>query len=111
MKRFLITSLTVIFLSLSLTACLSSYNLAEGITSFKLQNYRQAFVRLLPEAKKGNPDAQYAIGYMYYYGQGVTENRKKALEWIGCAALANQHDAIIALKALKIEPSAGHRAC
>lgn len=90
--------------SMSLSACLSSYNLTEGITSFKQQNYRQAFIRLLPEAKKGNPDAQYAVGYMYYYGQGVIEDRKKALEWIRHAALAKQPDAIVALRALRHEP-------
>jgi TPR repeat protein len=96
--------MTVVALSLPLSACLSSLNLAEGIASFKKQNYRQAFIRLLPEANKGNPEAQYAIGYMYYYGQGVTEDREQALKWIRLAALANQPDAIVALNAIKKQP-------
>lgn len=90
-----------IFLIFSLCGCLvSQYNMQEGVANFKLQNYRHAFIRLLPEAERGNPDAQYAIGYMYYYGQGVIENRVKALYWIKCAADKGHKDAIAALKIL-----------
>ena len=76
-------------------------NLREGIRSFQIQNYRQAFIRLIPEAEKGQPDAQYAVGYMYYYGQGVVEDRKKAWYWINCAAHAGQADALAAVNILK----------
>lgn len=87
---------------LLLSGCFKHLNLQEGIQSFQMQNYRDAFIRLKPEAEKGQPDAQYAIGYMYYYGQGVVENRKKACYWIHRAALAGQPDAIAATKILKI---------
>ena len=87
-----------------LTACsINSLNLREGITSFKKQNYRSAFVRLMPEAEKGNCDAQYAVGYMYYYGEGVVEDKKKATKWIARAAEAGQKDAISAAKLLREE--------
>lgn len=76
-------------------------NLREGIKSFQVQNYRQAFIRLLPEAEHGQPDAQYAVGYMYYYGQGVIEDRKKAWYWIGCAAQQAQPDAVEAMTILQ----------
>ena len=75
-------------------------NVAEGIKSFQIQNYRQAFIRLMPAAKAGNADAQYAIGYMYYYGQGVIEDRKKAWYWITCSAKSGQADAIQAVQML-----------
>ena len=85
-------------------------NLREGIHSFQVQDYRQAFIRLKPEAEKGQLDAQYAIGYMYYYGQGVVESRSNACYWIGLAAKAGQPDAIVALKRIRHMPSArGHR--
>lgn len=91
----------IVFLALPLSACITgAYNLKEGICAFKDQNYRQAFIRLMPEAQKGQPDAQYAVGYMYYYGQGVTEDRKKARCWIKKAALAGQPDAKKALAIL-----------
>ena len=86
-----------------LTSCgsLSHLNLNEGIHSFEVQDYRQAFIRLRPEAEKGQLDAQYAIGYMYYYGQGVVEDRQKACFWINKAANAGQPDAIKALKLIQ----------
>lgn len=94
-----------LFAGISLTVLLCScmtgaYNLREGINSFKQQDYRRAFIRLLPEAEKGQADAQYAVGYMYYYGQGVTEDRKRALYWIRCASDLGQPDAVVALKIL-----------
>lgn len=89
---------------LSLTACMAtSLNLRQGIYNFKIQNYREAFIRLVPEAEKGCPDAQYAVGYMYYYGQGVVENKEKAWNWIHAAAKANQPDAIAAVRLLEQE--------
>lgn len=90
----------LVLLGLSACATTNALNLREGIKSFKEQNYRTAFVRLMPEAEKGNPDAQYAIGYMYYYGEGVVEDRKKAAIWINKAAKAGQTDAMTAAKLL-----------
>ena len=90
---------------LALSACVKNgVNLQEGIQSFQVQDYRQAFVRLKPEAQKGEPDAQYAIGYMYYYGQGVTEDRRQAWYWISKAAQAGQADAKTAVKLLGKHP-------
>jgi len=74
--------------------------LERGETSYKRQDYRQAFIRLEPVAKAGNMDAQYAIGYMYYYGQGVVEDRTKALGWMKKAAEQGNSDAIKALSML-----------
>lgn len=95
----------VLFILIStflLSACLpSAFNLREGIASFKAQDYRRAFIRLKPEAEKGQPEAQYAVGYMYYYGQGVVEDRKKAWFWINMAAQLGQPDALVAVKILE----------
>ena len=100
MKHALNLLIVVLFIP-ALAACLTSTtNLREGITNFRVENYRTAFIRLKPEAKKGQRDAQYAIGYMYYYGKGVVEDRKKAWFWITAAANAGQPDAIVAAKML-----------
>ncbi len=98
--RFISKFILGISLVLSASACVNHLNLSEGISSFRAQNYRQAFIRLMPEAKKGEPDAQYAIGYMYYYGQGVVEDRKKAWFWITRAAESGQPDALEAMQIL-----------
>ena len=93
--------LLIVILVSALTGCATSgLNLREGIKSFQVQDYRQAFIRLKPEAEKGQADAEYAIGYMYYYGQGVVEDRKKAWYWITTAAKAGQLDAQQAVKIL-----------
>lgn len=100
MKR-IVQIVLVIFIIPMMASCLSgAVNLREGIMSFKTQNYRSAFIRLKPEAEKGQPDAQYAIGYMYYYGQGVVEDRKKAWFWINLAAKVGQPDAVQAVRIL-----------
>lgn len=99
MKYLSKVMLALIFV-FSLTAC-AGLNLKEGIQSFRAQDYRKAFIRLKPEAQKGQPDAQYAVGYMYYYGQGVVENRKKAWFWINKAAGVGQPDAVAAVKILQ----------
>lgn len=98
--RFILV-LTCLFSLLGGCVTTSGLNLREGIKSFQIQNYRQAFILLKPEAEKGQADAQYAVGYMYYYGQGVVEDRKKAWYWINCAAKSGQPDAVIAVKILE----------
>lgn len=101
MRRLSRLFIILIFIPM-MVACISgAFNLREGIQSFKAQDYRRAFIRLKPEAEKGQPDAQYAIGYMYYYGQGVVEDRKKAWFWINMAAQLGQPDAIAATKILE----------
>lgn len=94
--------LICILLSLILLGgCARNSLLDQGIHSFKERDFRRAFILLMPVAKAGNPEAQYAIGYMYYYSEGVVEDRYKAWYWISCAAKAGQPDAILALGLLK----------
>jgi TPR repeat protein len=94
----MLRALLTILLSIFLNGCMSSMNWHEGIRSFQKQNFRDAFIRLKPIAENGQPDAEYAVGFMYFYGRGVVESRKKALYWIERAAHHNQPDAKKALK-------------
>jgi len=103
--RFAVTLALLFILMLSEVACYNRANLSEGIACFRIQNYRQAFIHLKPEAEKGQPDAQYAVGYMYYYGEGVIEDRDRAWFWINKAAVAGQPDAIKAVKILEHGPT------
>ncbi len=93
----------IFILFLICAGCVTHLDLREGIHAFRLQNYRDAFVRLMPEAQRGQADAQYAIGFMYYYGQGVVEDRSKALLWIHSAACQGQPEAVQALKLMQDE--------
>lgn len=58
----------------------------EAKQSYASQNYNKAFGSLATPAKRGNANAQYALGYMYFYGKGVFEDRQKALYWFKLAA-------------------------
>ncbi len=109
LKKFTYVGFVIIFF-LQTPGCMfsSNYKLRDGIRSFQVQDYRRAFIRLKPEADKGSPEAQYAVGYMYFYGQGVVEDRKKALHWIKCAADAGYPDAVKAMKIL-FDPSKRHK--
>ena len=37
---------------------------------------------LSASAEQGNPFAQYALGMIYFFGNGVDEDKPKAIEWI-----------------------------
>lgn len=94
-SRSLVLGLTLLCLDGCAAVNFSNYN--KGIVAFKLNNFRDAFVRLKPEAEQGHPDAEYAVGYMYYYGQGVNEDHRWAGYWIRRAAAHGQPLAIAAL--------------
>jgi TPR repeat protein len=95
MKTFLCLAIVCLF-----TAC-TNLSYKQGQESFLHQDYRQAFIRLMPPAKAGNAQAQYAIGYMYYNGLGTIENKDKALFWLNEAASQGSYEAIKALKLIK----------
>lgn len=62
-----------------------------------LQKYQCSFTRIEEAARSGDPDAQYALGYLYYYGIGVTQDRETGLTWIRKSAAQGQRVATEAL--------------
>lgn len=63
-----------------------------------LQKYQCSFTRVEQAARSGDPDAQYALGYLYYYGIGTTQDQQAGLMWIRRAAAQGQSVAKDALK-------------
>jgi TPR repeat protein len=94
--------LGVILLSLCLVACTTTASkpsaLQRGRADFKAGNYHKAFNTLLPLAKQGNAEAEYAVGYFYYYGKGVREDEQQAQYWINQSAQKGYAPAIHALE-------------
>jgi TPR repeat protein len=78
----------------------STVQLQEGKQAFQYQHYDKSFKLLLPLAEKGNAEAQYAVGYSYYYGKGVLEDQEKGQYWINKAA---QQGYPLAIRALEVE--------
>lgn len=59
-----------------------------------LQKYGCSFDRIDAAARTGDPDAQYALGYLYFYGVGVDKNGQVGKMWIDKAAAQGQPLAI-----------------
>lgn len=92
----------MILFFLALGACAPTrmqQELKYGKIQFEDGNFKGAFHRLLPIAYEGNREAQYAVGYMYYYGYGVARDEESAVFWLKRSA--HQHDAL-AQQALKL---------
>ncbi|MHB8623985.1 MAG: hypothetical protein ACYDBA_11585 [Sulfuricaulis sp.] len=45
-------------------------------------NYTAILREMIPLAERGNPEAQYKLGLMYYRGQGVAQNYVLACMWL-----------------------------
>lgn len=71
--------------------------LAYGKTLFKDGYYKRAMEQLLPLAAEGSMEAQYAVGYMYYYGFGVAQDTTTGHFWIQRSADQHYEPAISAL--------------
>ncbi len=69
----------------------------KGKAAYLSKDYPLALGLLKEEAVKGDADAQYAVGYMMYYGQGIAKNQKDALFWIRKAAESGNERAFRAL--------------
>ena len=52
-------------------------------------------------AHEGDPKAQYALGYMYYYGLGAPVNKSLGISWMKQAEEQGDPSAQLALKAIE----------
>jgi TPR repeat protein len=84
----------------------TNHELQSGIYFFEKGHYKRAMRDLLPAAISGNPRAQYAVGYMYYYGYGVPQDTEMGTFWIEQAARHHHPKAIEALRLISIEREA-----
>lgn len=104
MKKLLQTT-AIILLSIGISACASTgassgNPLQLGKKAFQSGDYKTAYSQLYPLAVKGQADAEYAVGYMLYYGKGVAQDQSTGANWIREAAVHGQAQAEAALKLL-----------
>src|ERR1700733_4489009 len=102
----MIRILIVCLLSLSLLACATQSprvisELQQGKRYFDEGYYKHAMHELLPIACDGDPDAQYAVGYMYYYGLGVAQDTDVGHFWIKRSANRRYVPAMRALEMME----------
>jgi hypothetical protein len=72
-------------------AAATDYDL--GWAAMRERNYGRAAQLLRPYAEAGNADAQNAMGYLTFYGYGVTANRLESGRWYGLAAEQGHEEA------------------
>ena len=77
--------LAAIFLCLML-ATPARADMNEAMAAYGLRDYATALREFRTQAEKGDGFAQYSIGLMYYYGQGVPQDYSEALNWYRKAA-------------------------
>lgn len=77
------------------------------------QDYAEAARWYRKSADQGYPQAQYTLGFMYYYGYGVQRDRVQADDLFQQAAAHGNEDAKRALECdregISIDPGAGLR--
>lgn len=96
--------LSMIMTCFMLVSCMCSkmsQDLQAGKQSFEGGYYKKAFRQLLPLAVKCQPEAEYAVGYMYYYGYGVPEDSESGMFWMTKAADQHYPPAIRALELIQ----------
>ena len=97
-----------ILLILSSTALLSACTTppanqlyAQGQAAYHSEDFHTAFVRLLAAAEANSVQAQYAVGYMYYYGIGTETNTTQAMIWLKKSAATGNIKATQALESIE----------
>lgn len=107
-----VATILALVLSLALTGCATTQqapqpevSIGEARELYLAGQYEAAFPLMLEAAAQGNSKAQYAVGYMYYVGQGVSANRESALKWIKRAAEQGEPKAVEALSRMAGQPA------
>jgi TPR repeat protein len=72
---------------LFLTPCFASH-LEEGVKSHERKDYAAALSTFGKAAATGNAEAQRRLGFMYYHGEGVPQDNKRAVALFEKAAVA-----------------------
>ena len=72
--------------SLCLSSILYGGSFEDASRLYQKGSFKEAFKGFEALAKKGNPNAQYNLGMMYYNGTGVTQNKIMAFVWLELAS-------------------------
>ena len=74
--------LTIAFLLFTLSALTSwAGDFQKGMSAYASGDYTTAVKEFAASAEQGAVNAQYMLGTMYHYGQGVPQDYKQAVKW------------------------------
>ena len=64
----------------------TAQDLQKGYDAYWAEDYKTALQEFLPLAEQGNAEAQYKLGGMYLFGEGVPQDNDKANDWFRASA-------------------------
>ena len=82
MRKFLFSIL--IYFGLSVQTVANDFD--KGVAAYFLGDYKSAIEFWTPIAERGDSLAQYNLGVVYEYGEGVAQDPKAAVKWYTLAA-------------------------
>ncbi|MFA7092313.1 MAG: tetratricopeptide repeat protein [Arcobacteraceae bacterium] len=95
----------VLSLLLFLNLCFAN-TFNDALEAYQKEDYTKAFGIFEKLANEGNASAQYNLGVLYYYGDGVAVDKKKAYTLLVQAADQGHEEAQISLDTIcEEEPS------
>lgn len=77
---------TTLAAGLALASATAQAGYVEGMDAFSRGDYLAAYDELRPVAEGGDPNAQFTLGFMFDYGQGVRQSTVEAIWWYRKAA-------------------------
>ncbi len=83
----------VLVLALALSAPVLAADFEAGVEAYKRGDHATALKEWRPLAEQGDASAQVALGAMYFYGRGTTQDYAEAVKWYRLAAEQGQADA------------------
>lgn len=89
-KKIFISFMLVCLLLLQGCVAHNAYLYNQAIVYYSYAQYNRAFDLFGPLARSGDPNSQYALGYLYYYGLGTVEDQLRAEFWFNEAAMQGQ---------------------
>ena len=78
MNKRMITAILIFFIA---TSPVYANDFEEGLNAIHALDYEKALEKLMPLAESGHPAAQYNIGVMHEWGNGMPQDNSQALKW------------------------------
>ncbi len=87
-------TVVVLVLALALSAHVLAADFEAGLEAYKRGDYATALEELRPLAEQSDASAQYTLGIMYAYGEGVAQDYVLSHMWFNLAAAHPPADVI-----------------
>lgn len=86
LQQVLVSGLLSAVMAFAVIGTAQADSLAQGMAAFEADRFDEAARTLRPLAERGNVEAQFTLGYMYFMGVGVPQNKSTAVRWYQRAA-------------------------